>query len=160
MGKDNKQNAEKPKISGSNKTKYYLMILLAGVGLTVWSVVFKHKNVMDLARNFKHKLEMEDDDKTGDEIMEEGDMELGDDSGVVSNPTGNYLEGRLENSDDQSKGNLKLSSSAHEIYLRTSRDFSALIGANVLMYIDGTLEKFTLVNIEKKVEKDGYIQAN
>lgn len=68
------------------------------------------------------------------------------------------LEGTLWVSNDQSKGNLMLQSKYALIYLKTSRDFNNLIGKNVLVSTEGTLENFTLLNIEEKITKDGFIQ--
>lgn len=121
------------------KTKFYIFILLVGIGLTVWSVSNKNKG-----------SEVSEDLENNEAQMEEKK------DTVVA---GNHFEGRLENSDDVKRGNLKLVSLIGDIYIRTSRDFSALIGLDVLMTIDGTLDKFNLVNIEKRLEKEGYIQS-
>lgn len=68
-----------------------------------------------------------------------------------------YLEGSLYKSEDLSRGNFKLSSDEGDIYIRTSRDFSALIGLQVLVRIDGTKDNFELLDIESKVAKDGFL---
>lgn len=128
-----KEKSTKPKMA--NKTKLYLLVLLVGIGLTAWSLVGKNNN---------------------DSISEQkgNDQEIAQEE----DSNGNYIAGILENSDDVNKGNLKLVSEAGHIYIRTSRDFNAFIGSQVLMLIEGTTDNFTLVNIEKRIEKDGYIQ--
>ncbi len=138
-----KETNQKPK--RNVKTRFYLFILLVGIALTGWAL-YKDGNL---------KLNI-----FWDEIKSE-EVPLVDQDDNTGTPSflGNYLEGQLKNSDDPNRGNLKLTSSLGEIYIRTSRDFSALIGFDVLMTIDGTLDKFTLLNIEKRLEKDGYIQA-
>ena len=138
-----KEKMEQPK--SAKKTKVYLLVLLVGVALTVWSLFFKDKNTdLEVVEN----QEQEEEGTVKDE-----------DSGIVSGATGSYLEGRLENSDDSIQGNYKLISSVAQIYIKTSRDFSSLVGSDVLVLIDGSTESFTLLNIEKRVERDGYIQA-
>jgi cytoskeletal protein RodZ len=60
--------------------------------------------------------------------------------------------GTLHISDDASKGNLMLNldDSDTVVYIRTSRDFSALIGKDVNVTYEGTLENFKLVDIVAK----------
>ena len=69
------------------------------------------------------------------------------------------LEGILWSSDDEEKGNLMLASNNTMIYVRTTRDFSNLIGKHVIASIDGVLENFTLLNIEESLAREGYIKA-
>ncbi|OGN02561.1 MAG: hypothetical protein A2651_00045 [Candidatus Yanofskybacteria bacterium RIFCSPHIGHO2_01_FULL_42_12] len=70
------------------------------------------------------------------------------------------VEGTLWRSDDDAKGNLMLVTSDAIIYIRTSRDFNELVSKNVVVSIDGTSDNFTLLNIEKNLAKDGFIQTN
>ena len=69
------------------------------------------------------------------------------------------LEGVLWSSDDETKGNLMLVNNNSTIYIRTSRDFSDLTGKYVIASVDGTLDNFTLLNIEDNLAKDGFIKA-
>jgi len=133
------------KLKRNVKTRLYLLVLLVGLGLTGWSL-FQGKN---LSFNLFEDKEKQEDISSMDKNSDTG----------ASSVIGNYLEGQLQNSDDLNRGNLKLISSLGEIYIRTARDFSSLVSFDVLMTIDGTLDKFTLLNIEKRVEKDGYIQV-
>jgi hypothetical protein len=64
--------------------------------------------------------------------------------------TGTVWEGILKESNNSSKGNLMLETKDRTIYLRTSRDFSALIGKEVKVTYEGTLESFVLGDIEAK----------
>ena len=68
-----------------------------------------------------------------------------------------YLEGVLYKSEDSGRGNFKLSSSEGDIYLKTSRDFSALIGFQVLVFVNGSKDNFELLDIQSKVTKDGFL---
>lgn len=133
-----KEEIQKPE--SSPKTRLYLFVFLIGLALTGWSF-YKDKNLN--FNIFKNGMKQEE--------ISNVDQDYKD-------TVGNYLEGRLENSDNTEKGNLKLLSSVGQIYIRTSRDFSSLIGFDILMTIDGTLDKFTLLNIERRLEKNGYIQ--
>ena len=60
---------------------------------------------------------------------------------------GHYWEGMLQKSDNTSKGNLMLVMSDHTVYLRTSRDYSSLIGKKVEVSYQGDLNSFSLENI-------------
>ena len=69
------------------------------------------------------------------------------------------LEGVLWLSDNETKGNLMLVTADTTIYVRTSRDFSGLVGRYVVASVDGTLENFSLLNIEESLTKDGFIKV-
>jgi len=69
------------------------------------------------------------------------------------------LEGTLWSSDDEARGNLMLINNAATVYIRTSRDFSGLVGKYVIVSIDGTLENFILLNIEEHLTRNGYIKV-
>lgn len=70
------------------------------------------------------------------------------------------LEGTLWLSDDETKGNLMLVTGDATIYIRTSRDFSELVSKDVVVWIDGILDNFTLLNTEENLAKDGFIKVN
>lgn len=73
-----------------------------------------------------------------------------DDTVVQEVPNG--LEGQLKVSNDSNRGNLMLllKDSDRIIYLYSSRDYSSLIGKNVLVTIDGSLDDFRLVDIKEQ----------
>lgn len=79
---------------------------------------------------------------------------------VETNESLNTLEGVLWSSDDEEKGNLMLVSGKTTVYIRTTRDFSNLVGKYVIASIGGTLDNFILLNIEENLAKDGFIQVN
>ncbi len=58
--------------------------------------------------------------------------------------------GTLKVSDTKVKGNLMLVTADHTVYLRTSRDFSSLVGKEVVVSYTGSLENFSLNNIVAK----------
>ncbi len=72
-----------------------------------------------------------------------------DDAETVVEEIPNGLQGELQSSNDANRGNLMLllSDSDRIIYLNTSRDYSGLIGKDVLVKIDGSLDDFRLVDI-------------
>ena len=127
-----------------NKNKLYYLVLVAGIALIAAGLVRKDNGSSDL--NGLGDLEVEEP-----EMLTEGDDSQKDNTGI------NYLEGVLYKSEDLNRGNFKLVSGTSDIYVRTSRDFSALLGLEVLAQISGTLDKFELVDIQPKVAKDGYI---
>lgn len=131
------------------KTKFYIFILLIGVALTSWAVFYKDRSGNNIIGN----------DEVENETGIENETGMENENNIISDIVSNYLEGRLEKSDNPNKGNLKLVSSLGEIYIRTERDFNDLISADVLLSINGTLDNFELINIEKRLEKEGYIKS-
>lgn len=64
----------------------------------------------------------------------------------TSNSVGNVnASGTLKASDNAAKGNLVIDSSAGKIYIKTGRDFSSLIGKNVTLQAEGTINKFVFL---------------
>lgn len=59
-------------------------------------------------------------------------------------------QGTLKTSDNSKKGNLMLVMKDHTIYLRTSRDYSPLIGKQVVVTYKGALDSFGLTDITAK----------
>jgi len=64
----------------------------------------------------------------------------------------NALEGELKISNDKKRGNymLLLNDSDRIIYLNTGRDYSDLVGKQVSVAIEGSLDDFRLVDIKVK----------
>lgn len=121
------------------KNKLYYLMLGAGMVLIVFSMVRDRQGSLDI---------------TDLGIDSDQEQETVKDEQVAGK---NYLEGVLYKSEDQGRGNLKLSSNEGDIYLRTSRDFSALIGFQVLVFVNGTKDNFELIDIQSKVAKDGFL---
>src|SRR5690606_30800429 len=71
---------------------------------------------------------------------------------VVIEEVPNALEGELLVSTDRRRGNLMLllEDSDRIIYLNTSRDFSQLVGKQVSVIIEGSLDDFRLIDIQEK----------
>jgi len=61
--------------------------------------------------------------------------------------SGDELYGILRASEDKEIGNYKLVLEQEEVFIKTSRNYDALIGSNVFMTIDGSLESFRLIDI-------------
>ena len=62
--------------------------------------------------------------------------------------SGNMWEGTLLATDNTNKGNYRLQTKDHLLYLRTSRDFSSMVGKEVKVSYEGTLDSFVLGNID------------
>lgn len=139
MSNKQSEKSEIKKARWSGKTKVYLLTLVVGAGLIVGGLYYKNDSGSSITAD--------NDNNESEFTVEE-----------VKNETAkNYLEGTLNNSDNLKLGNFKLVSNDHEIYLRTSRDFSKLVGMQVMVFINGTLEKFELLDIQVKVAGDSYI---
>jgi len=72
------------------------------------------------------------------------------DGGQTITPVGNVLEGTLNLSDNKSRGNLMLKNASTTVYIYTSRDYSNLVGKEVKVIYDGTLDDFRLGDIVAK----------
>jgi hypothetical protein len=137
---------EAPVKTKMSKTKLYILVLLVGIGMITWSLMSKQNADNDLAGM-----------KNEDEIVEENQAEMTAGATDENKNASNSLDGVLQNSDDSKLGNYKIVSGNSDVYIRTSRDFSKLVGLQVLVLIDGTLEKFELVDIQPAVQKDGFL---
>lgn len=63
-------------------------------------------------------------------------------------PNGTFTrQGTLLTSDNPARGNLMLKTQNSTFYLRTGRDYSALLGKSVTATGNGTIEQFSLVDI-------------
>lgn len=84
-----------------------------------------------------------------------GNQNLPADEGEKANATapaakGSTLEGVLKASNSPKKGNLMIETQGKTIYIFTSRDYSSLIGKQVVVTYDGTMEDFRLGDIMEK----------
>lgn len=59
-------------------------------------------------------------------------------------------EATLMASDNLAKGKYKIMVDNHTVYINTSRDYSKLVGKNVDIKYKGTMDSFTLIDIEAK----------
>ncbi len=66
---------------------------------------------------------------------------------TTTKQAGSSWEGVLKESNNRAKGNLMLATPERNIYLKTSRDFSSLIGKKVIVTYEGSLDSFVLGNI-------------
>ena len=89
----------------------------------------------------------QDKNQTPNEQQQSGDSQQGDEP-EPANPE--QLTGTLKISDDLKRGNLMLATDERNIYVFTSRDYSALLDKPVIMEIDGSLDNFRLVDIKAK----------
>lgn len=60
------------------------------------------------------------------------------------------LAGKLMDSDNVELGNYMLVAEDTKVYLNTIRNFQPLVGREVVVTIDGTLDSFRLVDIKEK----------
>lgn len=60
------------------------------------------------------------------------------------------LSGTLANSDDLSRGNYQILSGRNKVYLLSKRDYSSLLGAEVRLNAQGSIDSFTEARLVKK----------
>jgi hypothetical protein len=92
------------------------------------------------------------DDQAPTQDTQQNETETKNDEQTKVEEVPNALEGELKVSTDKKRGNymLLLNDSDRIIYLNTSRDFSSLVGKQVLISIDGSLDDFRLIDIKAK----------
>jgi polysaccharide deacetylase 2 family uncharacterized protein YibQ len=78
----------------------------------------------------------QDDQKSGDQMNDDTDLQTLE----------NFI-GTLQSSDNPAIGNLMLVQEDRNVYLFTSRDYSELLGQEVELKVEGSLERFRLVDI-------------
>ena len=120
-----------------NKQRLYYFILAVGIILNFTALFRGHGHQEALINNVK------------------SDSSLIGDGGANTQTV--HLEGVLYKTDNPMRGNLKLESGNSDIYIRTSRDFSSLIGFQVLVVVSGTTDNFELIGIQPKVIKNGFL---
>jgi len=116
------------------------MLLLAGVGLIVWSLFFKDRVNDDSWLSGNKDESLQKQENNSDEVAGQ-----------------KYLEGVLFRSESPVRGNFKLVSGEGDIYIKTSRDFNGLVGYQVIVVINGTKDNFELLDIRSKIEDSGYL---
>ncbi len=66
---------------------------------------------------------------------------------ATASQTKNTWLGQLKKSDNSTKGNLMLITKDRTIYMKTSRDFSALLDKNISVTYEGTWQNFVLGDV-------------
>ncbi len=121
--------------------------IAGGIIIVIIILVFATRKPAEQTKTDNNQSQMSTENKSGgteEKKMEEKKSTSTMESGKM------VFEGTLQVSDNPSLGNLKLVTSEKSIYLRTSRDFSGLIGKKVTVTTEGTSKKFTLVDITEK----------
>ena len=89
--------------------------------------------------------------QTADEVINSPNTQSGSNSPKAGSQSASgqasVWNGTLKTSDSAQKGNLMLMTKDHTIYIKTSRDFSALVDKEVDVSYQGSLENFSLGDI-------------
>lgn len=117
------------------------LIVIVAIVLAGWLV---------FGRSGDNNVTTENNNNTGGNQSSGNNNETPSDTDQESTDTdsGDGIAGILRVSDNQSLGNLMIVTEDHTVYLHTSRDFSALVGKNVVVQIEGNLQSFTLIDIK------------
>lgn len=70
------------------------------------------------------------------------------DNGQVQGEGNIATKGTLRESDDAARGNLMVESSSGKVYVSTSRDFSSLVGKEVTLNAEGSLNSFRFLGFD------------
>jgi hypothetical protein len=119
------------------KPKYILILLVVALVACGWLLWGRDDGETDSSTGGSSNSSQNQQGGNGDTAVEE---------------VPNALEGELRVSTDKRRGNLMLlmNDSDRIIYLNTSRDFSALVGKQVSVSIEGSLDDFRLIDIKAK----------
>jgi hypothetical protein len=100
------------------------------------------------------KAEMEKKPESSDKMAQDAMKEKPKDAMAKDAPAArsgnlNLSGGTLAKSDNEARGNYMLTTTDHgTFYIRTSRDFSGLVGKTVTLTAEGTATSFTLIDIK------------
>ena len=122
--------------------KILIGLLVVGLGWLGWNFVNSEGEV-PYWENIKDTVQDDGKNETKDEDKNNDTEETMD---------GTVWLGKLEKSSDTKRGSLMLimQDSDRTVFINTSRDYSALIGKDVKVTIDGDFSGFTLLNIESQ----------
>jgi hypothetical protein len=126
--------------------KLIIVVLVLIIGWFAWNIFSK-----DGETPYWEKPANNETKKTNSSSNSQTDNDSDSaDSDEQPESTENVWYGRLEKSSSPSRGNLQLMMDDEDriVYITTSRDFSALIGKDVKVTVEGTFSDFTLINIE------------
>ena len=106
----------------------------------------------EMMPNSTENTKMEDK-SSGQEMKgkdQNGGMMDKDGSNMKGSMSGDAWQGTLKASNDPSKGNYTILVNGHTIYLKSSQDYSALIGTPVMVHYTGTMDSFKVNSISAK----------
>jgi len=69
---------------------------------------------------------------------------------TATSASGSKWTSTLQTSDNASKGKYMITVDGHKVYIHTSRDYSSLVGKEVNVSYQGTVDSFTLGDITAK----------
>jgi hypothetical protein len=131
-------------------------ILVAAAVIVIGAIIFfsTRDNPSQQSDNNQPSTEQNNGAANGENANNNGGSDNSTDGSLVSDSTDNSTSnsvgnvsasGTLMASDNADKGNLVVDSSAGKIYIKTGRDFSSLIGKNVTLQAEGTINKFVFL---------------
>jgi len=112
----------------------------------VWIAAIGILIVFTIIAILKNPSDKTSDAGTDDTNLEQ-DMMMDDQDQERTDAERENFVGILQESDNQAIGNLMLVQEGRNVYLFTSRDYSSLIGQEVKLVVEGSLERFRLVDI-------------
>lgn len=113
-----------------------LILGLAIAGVVLGLVFLSNKPKPAVTPESGERVMIENTPKKTQETPEATDTEL-------------KLEGKLEKSDNPGRGNLMLITKETRVYLYASKDFSGLVGKNVTVEAEGSIDNFRLIGIKE-----------
>ncbi len=130
------------------KPKFIILVLL--VLVIAGAVYFLSDNSSQTGEEQLDTNQSQSQNQNQNQNNQQQNVDSDNDSIIEEIP--NTLEGELLNSNDKRRGNLMLllKDSDRIIYLNTSRDFSSLIGKQVSVSIEGSLDDFRLLDITEQ----------
>ncbi|MDP3993517.1 MAG: hypothetical protein U1C57_02305 [Candidatus Doudnabacteria bacterium] len=128
------------------KYKNYLLIAGAIAVLILISFAIRPS---DEQKNQNEEQNQEQTNGENTDTIQEGDNNQITTPNVTV-PAGNVsAKGRLLASDNAARGNLMMDGDQGKIYIATRRDFSDLVGREVTLLADGTINSFTFIGFQE-----------
>jgi hypothetical protein len=137
----------------------YVIVGLLAIMLVVYLIATSGNNNDNTQDSDNQSAEQTDNGQNQPENGDQNSNQNGDDQTGEETDSQNQeaganvnVSGTLQESDNQSLGNLMVESESGKIYVNTGRDFSSLIGTKVELNAEGTLNSFRFIGFNDEAK--------
>jgi ribosome maturation factor RimP len=143
------QNKNSGFVEFLQKNQIWLIVAVIVVLAGGYFLVTRNDDKAPESTNDRNEQGSEQTDGQNPPMTDENENQNGtEENGNQGQVSGNVTaKGTLSVSDNADRGNLMIESSSGKIYIATKRDFSALIGKEVSLQAEGTLNSFVFLGL-------------
>lgn len=129
------------------KKQVFFGIVVVVVVVVAWILLSARTGKAPVQNQNNNQQEQQGNQNNGGQETKPTEQEMNSGSTAEGGTT---VSGTLQVSDNPNRGKLMLVTSDRTVYIFTSRDYSSLIGKDVVMHYEGTLDDFMLGDIVVK----------